>query len=305
MIELVKNPKYDFMSVRNYAFMLSAVLLSLGIIGTVQIFRGHANLGIDLAGGTSIQVKFQQPFAMDEIRSWLAQAGHGEATLQGVEGENILLIKLRSETGREERMVADPVLKLLRDKMPGNPFAVESISEIGPAIGHKLRRDATWALAISALAIIIYLGWRFEFKFGVTAAIATFHDIFSMVGIFWAFGIEQDLLFITALLTIGGYSLTDTVVIFDRIRENIRLRKRSTFSETINLSVNEVLSRSLVTSITLLIAVLALLFFGGDVLRNFALALVIGLLIGSYSSVFVAGPMLVLWRGEKMAEVKR
>jgi preprotein translocase subunit SecF len=305
MIELVKNPKYDFMSVRNYAFMLSAVLLSLGIIGTVQIFRGHANLGIDLAGGTSIQVKFQQPFAMDEIRSWLAQAGHGEATLQGVEGENILLIKLRSETGREERMVADPVLKLLRDKMPGNPFAVESVSEIGPAIGHKLRQDATWALAISALAIIIYLGWRFEFKFGVTAAIATFHDIFSMVGIFWAFGIEQDLLFITALLTIGGYSLTDTVVIFDRIRENIRLRKRSTFSETINLSVNEVLSRSLVTSFTLLIAVLALLFFGGDVLRNFALALVIGLLVGSYSSVFVAGPMLVLWRGEKMAEVKR
>ena len=305
MIELVKNPKYDFMSIRNYAFMVSAVLLVLGIIGIVQIFRGHANLGIDLAGGTSIQVKFQKPFAMDEIRSWLSQAGHGEATLQKVEGENILLIKLRSETGREERMVADPVLKLLREKLPGNPFVVESVSEIGPAIGHKLRQDATWALAISALAIIIYLAWRFEFKFGVTAAIATFHDIFAMVGIFWILGIEQDLLFITALLTIGGYSLTDTVVIFDRIRENIRLRKRNTFSETINLSVNDVLSRSLVTSLTLMLAVLALLFFGGDVLRNFALALVIGLLIGSYSSVFVAGPMLVLWRGEKMAEVKR
>lgn len=305
MIELVKNPKYDFMAIRNYAFILSAVLLILGIIGTVQIFRGKANLGIDLAGGTSIQGKFQKPFALDEIRSLLGQAGHGEAMLQKVEGENILLIKLRSETGREERMVADPVLKLLRDKMPGNPFTVESISEIGPAIGHKLRQDATLALAISALAIIIYLAWRFEFKFGVTAAVATFHDVFAMVGIFWILGIEQDLLFITALLTIGGYSLTDTVVIFDRIRENIRLRKRNTFSETINLSVNDVLSRSLVTSITLLLAVLALLFFGGDVLHNFALALVIGLLIGSYSSVFVAGPMLVLWRGEKMTEVKR
>jgi preprotein translocase subunit SecF len=305
MIELVKNPKYDFMAIRNYAFMFSAVLLILGIIGTVQIFRGKANLGIDLAGGTSIQGKFQKPFALDEIRSLLTQAGHGEATLQKVEGENILLIKLRSETGREERMVADPVLKLLREKLPENPFAVESVSEIGPAIGHKLRQDATWALAISALAIILYLAWRFEFKFGVTAAIATFHDIFAMVGIFWVLGIEQDLLFITALLTIGGYSLTDTVVIFDRIRENIRLRKRNSFSETINLSVNDVLSRSLVTSITLLLAVLALLFFGGDVLRNFALALVIGLLIGSYSSVFVAGPMLVLWRGEKMTEVKR
>ena len=304
MIELVKNPKYDFMAIRNYAFMFSAVLLILGIIGTVQIFRGKANLGIDLAGGTSIQGKFQKPFALDEIRSLLTQAGHGEAALQKVEGENILLIKLRSETGREERMVADPVLKLLREKLPGNPFAVESVSEIGPAIGHKLRQDATWALAISALAIIIYLAWRFEFKFGVTAAIATFHDIFAMVGIFWVLGIEQDLLFITALLTIGGYSLTDTVVIFDRIRENIRLRKRNSFSETINLSVNDVLSRSLVTSITLLLAVLALLFFGGDVLRNFALALVIGLLIGSYSSVFVAGPMLVLWRGEKMTAVK-
>jgi len=304
MIELVKNPKYDFMAIRNYAIMFSAVLLILGIIGTVQIFRGKANLGIDLAGGTSIQVTFQKPFAMDEIRSLLAQAGHGEATLQGIERENILLIKLRSETGREERMVADPVLKLLRDKLQGNPFTVESVSEIGPAIGHKLRQDATWALAISALAIIIYLAWRFEFKFGVTAAIATFHDIFAMVGIFWALGIEQDLLFITALLTIGGYSLTDTVVIFDRIRENIRLRKRNSFSETINLSVNDVLSRSLVTSITLLLAVLALLFFGGDVLRNFALALVIGLLVGSYSSVFVAGPMLVLWRGEKMTQVK-
>jgi preprotein translocase subunit SecF len=305
MIELVKNPKYDFMAIRNYAFVLSAVLVILGIIGTVQIFRGKANLGIDLAGGTSIQGKFQKPFTLDEIRSLLTQAGHGGATLQKVEGENILLLKLRSETGREERMVADPVLKLLREKMPGNPFTVESISEIGPAIGHKLRRDATWALAISALAIIIYLAWRFEFKFGVTAAIATFHDVFAMVGIFWALGIEQDLLFITALLTIGGYSLTDTVVIFDRIRENIRLRKRSTFSETINLSVNDVLSRSLVTGFTLILAVLALLFFGGDVLHNFALALVIGLVIGSYSSVFVAGPMLVLWRGEKMADVKR
>ena len=305
MIELIKNPKYDFMSLRNYAFAFSAILLILGIIGTIQIFRGKANLGIDLAGGTSIQVKFQKPFAMDEIRSMLAGAGHREATLQGVEGENILLIKLRSETGREERMVADPVLKLLREKLPGNPFTVESVSEIGPAIGHKLRQDATLALAISALAIIIYLAWRFEFKFGVTAAIATFHDIFAMVGIFWALGIEQDLLFITALLTIGGYSLTDTVVIFDRIRENIRLRKRNTFSETINLSVNDVLSRSIVTSFTVFMAVMALLFFGGAVLRGFALALTIGILVGSYSSVFVAGPMLVLWRGEKMTEVKR
>jgi len=305
MIELVKNTKIDFMGLKKYAFSFSAILVILGIVGTVQIYRGKANLGIDLAGGTSIQLKFQKPFSMDEIRTLLANAGHGEATLQEVSGENILLVKLRALGKQDEKMVAEPMVNLLRQSLPGNPFVVESVSEIGPAIGHKLRQDAELAMLISALAIIIYLAWRFEFKFGVAAAIATFHDIFALVGIFWIFGIEKDLLFITALLTVGGYSLTDTVVVFDRIRENIRLRKKGTFSETINLSVNEVLSRTIVTSLTVFIAVITLLVFGGIVLHNFALALAIGIVIGTYSSIFVASPVVALWRGEKMTEVKR
>jgi len=305
MIELVKNTKIDFMGLKKYAFSLSAALVILGIVGTVQIYRGKANLGIDLAGGTSIQLKFQKPFSMNEIRSLLAKAGHGEATLQEVSGENILLVKLRALGNQDEKMVADPMVNLLRQTLPGNPFVVESVSEIGPAIGHKLRQDAELAMLISALAIIIYLAWRFEFKFGVAAAIATFHDIFSVVGIFWVLGLEMDLLFITALLTIGGYSLTDTVVVFDRIRENIRLRKLKTFSETINLSVNEVLSRTIITSMTVFIAVIALLVFGGIVLRNFATALAMGIVVGTYSSIFVASPVVALWRGEKMTEVKR
>jgi len=305
MIEIVKNTKIDFMGLRKYAFAVSSVLVLLGLVGTAQIYRGKANLGIDLAGGTSIQLKFQKPFALNEIRSLLAAAGHREATLQEVEGENILLLKLRAIQAEQERMVAEPVLKLLREKMPGNPFVVESVSEIGPAIGHKLRQDAVMALLVSALAIVVYLAWRFEFKFGVAATIATYHDILALVGIVWVLGIEQDLLFITALLTIGGYSLTDTVVVFDRIRENIRLRKKGTFSETINLSVNEVLSRTVMTSLTTFLATVALLVFGGVVLRDFALALAIGILIGTYSSVFVASPVVALWRGEKMTEVKR
>jgi preprotein translocase subunit SecF len=305
MIELVKNTKIDFMGLKKYAFSFSAFLVILGIVGTVQIYRGKANLGIDLAGGTSIQLKFQKPFSMDEIRSLLAKAGHGEATLQEVSGENILLVKLRAFGQQDEKMVAEPMVNLLRQSLPANPFVVESVSEIGPAIGHKLRKDAELAMLVSALAIIIYLAWRFEFKFGVAAAIATFHDIFALVGIFWILGIEKDLLFITALLTVGGYSLTDTVVVFDRIRENIRLRKKGTFSETINLSVNEVLSRTIVTSLTVFIATVSLLIFGGMVLRNFALALAIGIVIGTYSSIFVASPVVALWRGEKMTEVKR
>jgi len=303
MIELIKNPKYDFMAIKSYAFAFSAVLIVLGIIGTVQIFQGKANLGIELSGGTSIQLKFQKPFSMEQVRSILSGAGYGEAQLQGVEGDNVLFVKLRLLEGMEGG-VAEPVLKLFREQMPGNPFTVEGVSEIGPAIGHKLRQDAIWALCIAALAIVIYLWWRFEFKFGVTATVTVFHDIFSMVGLFWLLGLEKDLLFITALLTIGGYSLTDTVVLFDRLRENIRLRKKPSFSEVINLSINEVLSRTIITSLTMLLAVLALLFFGGDVLRNFAIALSIGTVVGNYSSVFVAGPMLVLWRGEKMSEVK-
>jgi preprotein translocase subunit SecF len=304
MMELVKNTKIDFMGLKNYAFAFSGALTLLGLVGTVQVYRGQANLGIDLAGGTSMQLKFGKPVAMDRVRAVLASAGHGEATLQEVTGENILIIKLRAHGKAEEKMVAEPVVKLLAAAFPETPFTVESVSEIGPAIGHKLRQDAALALAVSALAIIAYLAWRFEFKFGVAAAIATFHDIFAMVGIFYVLGIEKDLLFITALLTIGGYSLTDTVVVFDRIRENIRLRKRATFSETINLSVNEVLSRTIVTSLTVFLATISLLFFGGIVLHNFALALAIGILIGTYSSIFVASPVVALWRGEKMTEVK-
>ena len=305
MIELVKNTKIDFMGLKKYAFSFSAILVILGFVGTVQIYRGKANLGIDLGGGTSIQLKFQKPFSMDEIRSLLAKAGHGEATLQEVSGENILLVKLRALGKQDEKMVAEPMVNLLRQSIQGNPFVVESVSEIGPAIGHKLRQDAALAMLVSALAIILYLAWRFEFKFGVAAAIATYHDIFAMVGIFWILGIEMDLLFITALLTVGGYSLTDTVVVFDRIRENIRLRKKGTFSETINLSVNEVLSRTIVTSLTVFIATVSLLIFGGIVLHNFALALAIGVVIGTYSSIFVASPVVAIWRGEKMTEVKR
>jgi preprotein translocase subunit SecF len=304
MMELIKNTNIDFMGIRKYAFAFSGLMVLLGLFGVVQAYRGHANMGIDLAGGTSMQLKFGKPVSMDQVRQLLAGAGHGEANLQEVPGENILIVKVRARGG-EEKMVSDQVVNLLRQKFPDNPGTVESVAEIGPAIGRKLRSDAVLALAVSALAIIVYLAWRFEFKFGVAAAIATFHDVAALVGIFYLLGKEMDLLFITALLTIGGYSLTDTVVVFDRIRENIRLRKKGTFSETINLSVNEVLSRTVVTSLTVFLTCLSLLFFGGVVLKEFSLALSIGVVVGTYSSIFVASPIVAIWRGEKMVEVKR
>lgn len=304
MMEIIGKTSIDFMGIRKIAFAVSGLLTLLGAVGTVQIFRGDANLGIELAGGTSLQLKSARPADLDAVRKALADAGHREAVLQAVPGENILIVKVAGK-GTQEKMQGEKLTAVLRQALPDNPLTVESVSEIGPAIGRKLRKDATWAMAVSALAIIIYLAWRFELKFGVAATIATFHDVFALIGIFWILRREIDLLFITALLTIAGYSLTDTVVIFDRIRENMRLRKRPTFSETINVSVNEVLSRTIVTSLTVFIACLALLFFGGVVLKEFALALTIGVVIGTYSSIFVASPIVAVWRGERMAEAKR
>lgn len=302
-MELIKDTNFDFMRVRNYAFAVSIVLVLLGLFGVVQIFRGNANLGIDLAGGTSIQLKFAKPVSTDVVRSLLSGAGHGEAALQEIPGENILIVKVRAGGG-EEKMVSDQLVSLLRQAFPENPLLVESVAEIGPAIGRKFRSDTVLAMAASASAIVGYLAWRFDFKFGVAAAIATFHDVLAMVGLFYLFDKEIDLLFITALLTIAGYSLSDTVVIFDRIRENIRLRKRETFSATINLSINEVLSRTIITSLTTSLACISLLFFGGVVLKDFAVALTLGLVVGTYSSIFVASPIVGIWRGERMAELK-
>ncbi|MGZ8461194.1 MAG: protein translocase subunit SecF [Candidatus Deferrimicrobiaceae bacterium] len=304
MFELIKNTNIDFMGLKKYAFAFSSVIVLFGLFAVFQIYAGRANLGIDLAGGTSLQVRFEQPVAIDQVRKILADGGFPEAGLQAVPGENIILVKV-SARGTEEKMVGEKVLGLLRQGFPSNPQNVESVAEIGPAIGKKLRTDALFALFVSAAAIVFYLAWRFEFKFGVAAAVATFHDVIMLVGIFYLLGREIDLLFITALLTIGGYSLTDTVVVFDRIRENIRLRKKSTFSETINLSVNEVLSRTVITSLTTFLACIALLLFGGVVLKDFSLALAIGIIIGTYSSIFVASPIVAIWRGEKMIQVKR
>jgi preprotein translocase subunit SecF len=292
------------MRLRKYTFAFSGSVILFGLYAIFQIYTGGANLGIDLAGGTALQVRFEQQVQMEQVRQVLTDGGFPEATLQSVPRENIFIIKV-SGKGEEEKMVGQKVVGLLEQGLPSDPHTVESIAEIGPAIGKKLRKDAIFALAISALAIIVYLAWRFEFKFGVAAALATFHDVIMLVAIFFLLGREMDLLFITALLTIGGYSLTDTVVVFDRIRENIRLRKRGTFSETINLSVNEVLSRTVITSITTFMACIALLVFGGVVLKDFSLALALGIIIGTYSSVFVASPIVAMWRGEKMVQVRR
>ena len=180
--------------------------------------------------------------------------------------------------------------------MPENPYTIDLISEVGPTVGKKLQKDALYAIAISMLGILIYVAWRFEFRFGVAAVIATLHDVLAVFAVFFVLDKELNLLIITALLTIAGYSLTDTVVVFDRIRENLRKGAKDELMPLINRSINEVLSRTLVTSGTTFLAVVALYVAGGEVIHDFSLALLLGIVIGTYSSIFVASPLLFIWK---------
>jgi len=296
MIEILGKTSIDFMGWRRYSFALSGVLTLLGIIALIQIGRGSANLGIDFAGGTAVQLKFEKPVSIEKAREILLKSGLAEVELQEFTSDNKLLVRVKAKTTIEEK-VAEKVLGAFRKNFPDNPFVVDSSTEIGPTIGQKLQKDALIAIGISMLGIILYVAARFEFRFGVAAAIATFHDVFAVLGIFYFLDKEFTLLIVTALLTLAGYSLTDTVVVFDRIRENLTMRHRDPLDVIINKAVNQVLSRTVVVSLTVILVLIPLTLFGGEVLHDFSLALLMGVIVGTYSSVFVASPLLILWKG--------
>lgn len=296
MIELIRNVNIDFMGKRYIAFILSGVLLILGIIGIVQIARGKANLGIDFAGGVAIEIKFDQPFILSDIRESFNMAGLKDVELQDMPEQKKLIVKIKRKEEEITRLT-ESIINALRTHMPQRNFTVESTTEIGPKVGKRLRDDALWAIAMATLGILIYITLRFKFRFSLGATVATFHDVMALVGIFYFLGKEFNLVLLSALLTVAGYSLTDTVVVFDRIRENMRKNINEPVDKLINRSINEVLSRTLITSLTTLFAALALYLFGGHAIHDFSLAILIGVVIGTYSSIFVASPVVLLFGG--------
>ncbi len=300
-MHLVKKTSIDFISRRNIAFCISAVLVATGIFAFVQINRGAANLGVDFAGGTMVQYRADKPFALKDVRSAMEKAGIQGYTLQEVPGENILIVRVKKSVATVGDIEAR-ITETLESAIPDTKFEIESKTEIGSTVSAELRRKAILAIAISLAGIIGYLAFRFNLSFGVAAAIATFHDVLAVLGILYLLDVEITLLIVTALLTLAGYSLTDTVVVFDRIRENIRRNRKLGFAKIINLSVNEMLGRTIITSLTTLIVVLCLFFLGGVVIHDFALALTLGIIIGTYSSVFVASPIVYLWHKGKVPE---
>ena len=328
MMRILKDTKINFIGNRKYAFFLSGVLLVLGIVSFALILMGNANLGLDFTGGAEIIGSFERPVTAQQLRTALDEVGYGKASIQAVTGtgfQNSFIIRVQgrienalpettyTEDGKPVvNMVAaegDKLATLIKDaiakRFPDNKFTLDSTNNISGKVGKQLAKDATWAVIFAFLGILVYIWIRFDFRFGVAATIATFHDVLVMLGIYFILQREITLLLITALLTVAGYSLTDTVVVFDRIRENLKhFRKRSDFKTTVNSSINEVLSRTIITSLTTELAIISLLLFGGEVLFDFALALTIGIVIGTYSSIFVASPIIVEWETRSPRRVK-
>ncbi|VAW37049.1 Protein translocase subunit SecF [hydrothermal vent metagenome] len=295
-MEIIKGDYLDILGKRKIAFFISAIFVIVGFVAVFAIPLGKANLGTDFSGGLSVQLRFEKPLEMDRMRDALKAGGFEDADLQEITGGNKLLVRLKRN--KDVTGTGTAIGEVFRKAMPDNPFVVDSTTEVGPTVGKKLQEDALWAVLISLVGIFIYVAWRFQIRFGLAAVLATFHDVLAVLGILFILDREINLLIITALLTIAGYSLNDTVVVFDRIRENMRKGGKDSFEVLVNKSITEVLRRTVVTSVTTLLVLVVLLLIGGEVIHDFSLALFLGVLIGTYSSIFVASPLLLLWKGK-------
>jgi SecD/SecF fusion protein len=298
--QFIKTPKFDYMQLKKIAFSISGVLLFIGLIAFVQIARGQANLGVDFTGGSLVQYHAEQPFTLQEVRKVLTESGLDDVNLQQVENENRLIVRLKKSEEKALNL-GEQISAVFNENLPEKGFYMESQEAIGSSISEVLRNKALQAIAISLFGVILYLAMRFDLSFGIAAAIATFHDVLVVLGICWLLNVEITLLIVTALLTLAGYSLNDSVVVFDRIRENMKKAEQNpskvrTLSDTINLSINEVIGRTIVTSFTTALVLISLFFLGGTVIHDFSFALIVGLLVGTYSSVFVASPLLSIWK---------
>lgn len=297
-MDILGETRIDFLGKWKIAIAISAILIIIGIVAVLAIPMGKANLGTDFAGGIAIQFRFEEPVEIDKVREMLGASGFKDANLQQFSEPNKLLVRLKRSEGNL-RELSGSLGEAFKQGYSENPYEIDSTTEVGPTVGKKLQSDAMWAVAISLLGILIYVAWRFEFRFGIAAVAATFHDVIVVMGVLYLMNVEMTLLIVTALLTLAGYSLTDTVVIFDRIRENMHKRTKEAFPALVNRSINEVLRRTIVTSLTTLLVLLALFFFGGEVIHDFSFTLSLGIFVGTYSSAFIASPVLLLWKPGK------
>ncbi|WP_456464624.1 protein translocase subunit SecF [Persephonella sp.] len=286
---LNEPPNIDFLKIKKQGYILSTLLV---VASLVIIFTKGFNLGLDFTGGTSIQVKFMQKIDIGELRSALRTVNLQDSLIQSVGTEGVEYeIRVSLKKGKSSEIV-QKVKKALKEKF-GDKFEIRKIDYIGAVVGEELRKASVYSIVAVLVAILIYVGYRFEPVFALGAVIPLFHDAIITLGIFALIGEEVNLAVIAAILTVLGYSLNDTIIIFDRIRENIKLRGKKNLLQLVNQSINENLSRTIITSGTTLFSVLALYLFGGESLKGFSLALLIGIIFGTYSSIYVASPLVV------------
>ena len=299
MLEIVRETKIDFLKISKFFIALSVIVIL--IVSATFIGKGKANFGVDFLGGASITLQFNEKVEMDQVRATLDAAGVPNAAIQyqkaavvGTEGAvaEYLEIKTEFENGKQ---AADVLVSTYADQ----GFRVLKEDSVGPQIGRELQGKALWAVSLALLAIIAYVSFRFEFPFAAGAVVALFHDVIVAVGVFCLLGGQLSVSMLAAVLTIIGYSVNDTIVIFDRVRENMKLYPNKGFAEVANLSLNQTLGRTLLTSFATMLSVVALLVFGGGAIYDFALVLFIGMISGVYSTIYVATPVVMFWHRSK------
>ncbi|MCK4621925.1 MAG: protein translocase subunit SecF [Desulfuromonadales bacterium] len=299
-MQLIKpDINIDFVNKRKIALIVSIVLILIGL--TSLTIKGGPDYGIDFIGGTLVQVQFAEETDASAIKAALKGLDIGNPVVQSFgDNQNEYLIRVeRSST--ELRGLSSQIRTALESSYAKGNVDIRRVEMVGPQVGKDLRNKGFQAVLYAMLGILVYISWRFEFRFAVGAIVALMHDVLITLGAFSVFGKEIDLPIIAAFLAIIGYSLNDTIIVYDRIRENLGKHNKQSFSYIVNRSVNETLSRTLLTSGTTLLVVIALFILGGGVIHNFAFAMLVGVLVGTYSSIFVASPVLIYWEQRKAA----
>ncbi len=293
MLQIFQNTNYDFQGKRRITFVISAILILVGLVATV--LRGGPNYSIDFTGGMQVILRFENSITETPIREAISDLGYPGAEVKIItgNGEQDILVRIPKISNGEA--VVATIQNDLQGHFADNQIEIRSVESVGPKIGHELRNAAILAILASMLFIVIYISWRFKYRYAIAALVALTHDVLIVFGLFSILNLQISLGVIGAFLTIVGYSLNDTIVVFDRVRENVKKLRAQSLLDQINISINETLSRTILTSTTTLLVVVILYLFGGAVIHDFAFALMAGVLVGTYSSIFVASPVLVEW----------
>ncbi|MCA6059777.1 MULTISPECIES: protein translocase subunit SecF [Thalassolituus] len=287
---MIGATNFNFMRLRHAASILSIILIVISI-GSIAV-RG-LNLGLDFTGGTLLEVQYETPESIERISTALENAGYRDVTVQHFGAETDVLVRM-SEAFRDN--LGAEVLNVLQTQSADNKLTLMRSEFVGAQVGEELRDQGGLALLLALFVVMIYVAARFQFKFSVGAVVALFHDVIIIIGLFSLFQWEFDLTVMAALLAVIGYSLNDTIVVADHIRENFRMLRRGDSEEVINYSINQTLGRTIMTSLTTALVLFALMIVGGDLIHNFAVALMIGVVVGTYSSVFVASSLLLMMK---------